>query len=117
MRLDRIEREEQILVSIIHCDDDPDLDDTSLACRTVDVSEAGMQLISAFAIPVNSKLGLRLDFSSELYRLEAEVRWNRDEDNHYVGLELNKESADFASWKNMFFRGFDSKLPAAFALA
>jgi len=41
MRLDRIEREEEVLIDVISCDHQPDLNDTSFACQTVDVSEAG----------------------------------------------------------------------------
>jgi hypothetical protein len=102
MRLDRIEREEQILVSVIHCSTDPELNDTTLACRTVDVSKEGMQVRSELPIPVCSKLGLRLDLTFALYRLEAEVRWTRKEGLNYVGLRLDDDSADFDSWARMF---------------
>lgn len=102
MRLDRIEREEDVLVDVISCRRDPSLNDTSMSCKTVDVSEAGMKVASDLDIPVATVLGLRLDLSSVLYRLEGEVRWCKDEGTHYVGLLLDEESADYANWTRMF---------------
>ncbi|MBT4492190.1 MAG: PilZ domain-containing protein [Gammaproteobacteria bacterium] len=102
MRLDRIEREEDVLVDIISCQMNPELNDTSLACRTVDVSEVGMQVESDLDLPPETVLGLRLDLSSVLYRLEGEVRWCREEGKHYVGLLIDEESPDFVNWTRMF---------------
>lgn len=102
MRLDRIEREEDILVDVIHCLNKPELNDTALSCRTIDVSEGGMKVASDLSIPVNTVLGLRLDLSSVLYRLEGEVRWCKSEDKHYVGLLLDEESPDYVNWTRMF---------------
>jgi hypothetical protein len=102
MRLDRIEREEDVLVDVIMCSENPALNDTSLSCRTVDVSEAGMLMTSGLDFPVNTVLGLRLDLSSVLYRLEGEVRWCREEGTHYVGLLLDSDSPDFVNWTRMF---------------
>lgn len=39
MRLDRIEREESVLVDVINCVNQPDLNDTSMMCQTIDVSD------------------------------------------------------------------------------
>ncbi len=102
MRLDRIEREEDVLVDIIQCQRNPDLNDTSLSCRTVDVSEGGMKVASDLDIPVATVIGLRLDLSSVLYRLEGEVRWCKDEGQHYVGLLIDEDSPDYAIWTRMF---------------
>ena len=102
MRLDRIEREEDILIDVINCVGDPELNDTSLACRTVDVSEAGMKVVSDVNFPVSTVLGLRLDLSNVLYRLEGEVRWCNQEERHYVGLLLDEDSPDFINWTRMF---------------
>ena len=102
MRLDRIERDEEILVDVINCINQPELNDTSLACRTVDVSETGMKVLTDLDIPVNTRLGLRLDLASVLYRLEGEVKWCKDEGAHYVGLLLDDDSPDFIPWTRMF---------------
>ena len=102
MRLDRIEREEEVLVDVINCVDQPELNDTSLTCKTVDVSEAGMLVVTDIEIPVNTRLGLRLDLSSVLYRLEGEVRWSRKEGSHLVGLLLDNDSQDYVPWTRMF---------------
>ncbi|MFT7133522.1 MAG: hypothetical protein ACI81O_002238, partial [Cyclobacteriaceae bacterium] len=67
-----------------------------------DVSEAGMKVATAMAIPVATRLGLRLDFASHLYRLEGEVRWAKDDDRHYVGLHIDDSSADIVAWTRMF---------------
>ena len=102
MRLDRIEREESVLVDIIHCQQNPDLNDTALSCRTVDVSEGGMQVESDLNLPPSTVIGLRLQLSEALYRLEAEVRWSKQNGKHYSGLMLDEESPDFVNWTRMF---------------
>ena len=102
MRLDRIERDEEVLVDIINCENRPELNATSFACRTVDVSENGMKVVSDLAIPVSTRLGLRLDFSSMVYRLEGEVRWSKDEGMNYIGLLLDAQSQDIVCWTRMF---------------
>ena len=102
MRLDRIEREESVLVDIINCVDQPDLNDTALACRTLDISEDGMKVISELNLPVNTLLGLRLDLETHLYRLQGHVRWTNDEGDFHVGLLLNQESPDLRDWAQMF---------------
>ncbi len=102
MRLDRIEREEEVLIDVISCDHQPDLNDTSFACQTVDVSEAGMKVVSDIPIPVSTRLSLRLDLSTALYRLEGEVRWSIDESSHFVGLLLDDDCQDYIAWTKMF---------------
>lgn len=102
MRLDRIERDEEVLVDIIKCENRPELNATSLACRIVDVSENGMKVVSELAIPVSTRLGLRLDLSSTVYRLEGEVRWSKDEGMSYIGLLLDTQSQDIICWNRMF---------------
>jgi hypothetical protein len=102
MRLDRIEKDEEVLVDVINCIDQPELNDTSLACRTVDFSESGMKVQTDLDIPIKTRLGLRLDLASVLYRLEGEVRWCKDEGTHYVGLLIDNESPDFIPWTRMF---------------
>lgn len=102
MRLDRIEREESVLVDVINCVNQPDLNDTSMMCQTIDVSELGMQVSSELDLPVNTRLGRRLDTETSLYRLESEVRWAREDGQFCVGLLLDKESPDFISWTKMF---------------
>ena len=102
MRLDRIEKQESVMVDVISCMSHPELNDTSLTCCTVNVSAAGMKVATAMAIPVATRLGLRLDFASHLYRLEGEVRWAKDDDRHYVGLHIDDSSADIVAWTRMF---------------
>ncbi len=102
MRLDRIERDEEILIDVIQCKERPELMDTSVSCRTVDVSEHGMKLCTVLAVPVNTVLGLRLELSDTLYRLQGEVRWVRDEGMHYLGLMLHQDSPDYPAWNEMF---------------
>ncbi len=102
MRLDRIERDEEVLVDIINCENQPELNATSLACRTIDVSENGMKVATELAIPVRTRLGLRLDLSSMVYRLEGEVRWSKDDGMKYIGLLLDTQSQDIICWNRMF---------------
>ena len=102
MRLDRIEREEEVLVDVISCEMQPDLNDTAMACRTIDVSENGMCVSTDMDLPVNTVLGLRLDLPTQLYRLEGEVRWCRENEHFNIGLLLNEQSQDFGAWTKMF---------------
>ena len=102
MRLDRIEREEEVLVDVINCLSQPDLNDTSLACRTMDVSEQGMKMSSGMVNPVNTIVALRLDLPTQLYRLETEVRWSQENGENTLGLLINKESQDIGAWAKMF---------------
>jgi hypothetical protein len=102
MRLDRIEKQEAVLIDVISCMSHPELNDTSLTCTTIDVSETGMKVATAMSIPVSTRLGLRLDVASHLYRLEGEVRWSRDENEHCVGLLIDDGSADIVAWTRMF---------------
>ncbi len=102
MRLDRIEREEEVLIAVIACADQLELNNTSLACMTMDVSEGGMKEVTDMPIPVRTKSGLRLDLSSVLYRLEGEVRWTQKEGDNIVGLLLDDNSPDFIPWTRMF---------------
>lgn len=99
MRTDRIEKEEEVLVDIIDSSD-TNLVDTSMACKTLDVSEYGMKVVIGVTVPVDSRLGLRLDLTSDLYRLEGEVRWINE--SGQLGLQLDEDSPDFINWMRMF---------------
>lgn len=102
MRLDRVERQESVLVDVISCQENPALVDTSLDCCTVDVSEGGMKVASHLDIPVESILGLRVDMSSIAYRLEGKVRWCAKDDSHHIGLLIDQNSPDFVNWTRNF---------------
>jgi tetrahydromethanopterin S-methyltransferase subunit G len=62
MRLDRIEREEGVLEDVIQCAGNPEHIDIGLFFSTVDVSEGGMKVSCDLGIPVETVIGLRLDF-------------------------------------------------------
>jgi len=105
MRMGRFERDEEVLVDVINCAEQPELNNTSLACRTVDVSEHGMKMKSAIHIPVDTQLALRLDLDSVRYRLEGEVRWCKEEGESYIGLLIHNSSQDIIPWTRMFRSG------------
>jgi hypothetical protein len=102
MRPDRIDREEAVLVDIMSCDDDPDLQDIHLSGKTVDVSESGMKVTMSVKVPAKTHLGLRLDLNSDVFRLEGEVRWTRNEGEMMVGVLIDKDSPDYQKWIQMF---------------
>jgi hypothetical protein len=102
MRLDRIEKQEVVIIDVINCMTQPELNGTSLTGSTLDVSESGMKVAAAMAIPVSTRLGLRLDLGSRLYRLEGVVRWSKNEGQHCIGLLLDDDSADIVAWQRMF---------------
>lgn len=102
LRLDRIEQDDEILIDIISCEEQPHLNDTAMACRTVDVSEQGMRVAANMSIPVRSVLSLRLDLPDQLYRLEGVVRWSRDDEGFNLGLLLSDQSQDLQAWTERF---------------
>ena len=103
MRLDRIEKRAAVLVEVINCIKQPDLNDTALSCHTVDVSEHGIKMTSTMEIPVNTLVGIRLDLAENLYRLQGEVRWSQEDGEFHFGLLLSEEeSPDFNEWTKMF---------------
>lgn len=101
MRPSRIEHENDVFVDVIQCPENPELNQTSMSCRTLDVSEHGLKVSTAMLLPPATVLGLRLDLSSVLYRLEGEVRWCLDDDGCRAGLLLDQESPDFDAWVHM----------------
>ena len=101
MRPDRIEKQATVLLDVIDCRRDPTLKDTYLSGTTVDISETCMKLLANLQIPVATRLGLRLDFHTHLYRLEGEVRWAKGEE-HCMGLQLDPKSLDYSDWIRMF---------------
>ena len=102
MRADRVEKDEEILVDIISCDDEPDLHDIHLSGRTVDVSETGMKVTMTVKVPAKTHLGLRLDMNSHVFRLEGEVRWAKNDGQVMVGVLIDQDSPDYKKWTEMF---------------
>ena len=102
MRLDRIESTDPVLIDVIDCFEQPELNDTSFSGKTVDVSEYGMQLAATMKIPVATRLAIRLDLQSTLYRLEGVVRWSRRNGEYLIGLQLDEDSADLVAWTRRF---------------
>jgi len=99
VRLDRIEKEEPIVVDILQSSNAA-LVDKSLTGHTIDVSENGMKVVTGVPIPVDSRISLQLDLDPEPCRLVGEVRWASD--TGWFGLQLDEDCADFESWTRMF---------------
>ncbi len=102
MRPHRLDAEEDILVDILSDLDDPEINDVHVSGRTVDVSAFGMKVSMNVSVPVNTHLGLRLDMDEEIYRLEGDVRWSKQGDRTFVGLEIDPNSPDFTKWVRLF---------------
>jgi hypothetical protein len=51
---------------------------------------------------VNTIVALRLDLPTQLYRLEAEVRWNQVNGENTLGLLIKKDSQDIGACSKMF---------------
>ena len=106
MRLDRIERREEVLVDVIECETQPDLRDAVFECYTVDISQSGIKISGAERIPVDAVLDLRLDCSSAKFRLQGRVRWSRGAHKHFIGLSLDDaKSPDMSAWAEMINAG------------
>lgn len=80
IRLVLIEKKASGLKAVSRCTTQPQLNVTSMTCTTVDVFETGMKLATGMAIPVATRLRLRLD----------------------VGLLIDDESQDFVASSRMF---------------
>ncbi len=101
MRPDRIEKEESVLVDVIACEN-PELLDTHLSGHTVDVSEGGMKVTMKVEVPNATRLGLRLDLDRQLFRLEGQVRWTRNDGEVSLGIKIDPDSPDYDQWMRLF---------------
>lgn len=107
MRPDRIEQEESVLVNVISSESNPELNDVHLSGTTVDISEMGMRVDMTIQVPEKTRLGLRLEMDSAVFRLEGQVRWSMNNGQPTLGILLDKESADYAEWARLFELDFD----------
>lgn len=105
MRPDRVDKDEEILVDVMSCEDDPDLQDIHVSGRTVDVSESGMKVSMTISVPNKTHLGLRLNVDSKVFRLEGDVRWTKRDGKVFVGVELDPQSSDYQKWLQLFDLG------------
>lgn len=101
MRPDRVEKDESVLVDIL-ASSNPELLDTHLSGRTIDVSEAGMKVTMKVEVPSDSRLGLRLDVGEKVFRLEGQVRWSRNDGEISMGVKLDPSSPDYEMWERLF---------------
>lgn len=107
MRPDRIEKEESVLVDVISSESKPELNDVHLSGRTVDISEMGMRVDMTIEVPEKTRLGLRLEMDSTVFRLEGQVRWCMNDGQPTLGILLDKDSADYAEWTKLFELEYD----------
>lgn len=107
MRPDRIEKEESVLVDVISSEGNPDLTDVHLSGKTVDISEMGMRVTLSISVPEKTRLGLRLELDSNVFRLEGQVRWTMNDGQPMLGVLLDKDSPDFAQWTKLFDINFE----------
>ena len=107
MRPDRIETEESVLVDVISSDANPELVDVHISGKTVDISEMGMRVNMTIEVPRETRLGLRLELDSYVFRLEGQVRWSMNDGQPTLGVMLDKNSADYAKWVKLFELEFD----------
>jgi len=101
MRPDRIETEEPVLVDVISCTD-PSLNDVHMSGKILDISETGMKVTMATAVPEKTLLGFRLDTGTDVFRLEGEVRWITNNGEVMMGILLDKTCSDFTKWTELF---------------
>lgn len=102
MRPERFEKERNLVVDVISCEDDCRLADAQIAGKTIDVSAAGMKVAMYVAVPERARLLLHLDGASRRFNLEGEVRWLRDDGETWMGIMLDEASPDFESWQEVF---------------
>ena len=107
MRPDRIEKEESVLVDVISSEGNPELNDVHLSGKTVDISEMGMRVALTITVPEKTRLGLRLEMDSDVFRLEGQVRWSLNDGQPTLGILLDKDSADYSKWAQLFELDFD----------
>lgn len=107
MRLDRVEQEQSVLVDVLTSAGNPALNDVHMSGRTVDISEMGMRVDMTIEVPRDSKLGLRLEVGANVFRLEGQVRWSINDGQPSLGIQLDKDSSDYAQWLKLFELDFD----------
>lgn len=107
MRPDRIEKEESVLVDVLSSESNPELNDVHLSGKTLDISEMGMRVAMTIQMPEKTRLGLRLEMDTKVFRLEGQVRWSMNDGQPMLGIMLDKDSPDYAMWAKLFDINFD----------
>ena len=100
-------REERLFVKVLNCPVPLGLEDTTIGCRTQDVSSTGLQLALEQHLPADTELELWLEVKGlpGKYLLKGLVRWSREQSGAWVsGIELieTAEDTDIDDWQDLF---------------
>ncbi|MEM7208581.1 MAG: PilZ domain-containing protein [Pseudomonadota bacterium] len=102
----RLQRDEKLFIQITHCDDDPDLIDTTALCSTLDVSAVGLRLQTERSIKSGLELDLwvNIDGRPGKYFLSGVIQWCEPDKNGYrAGIEIFKrDNTDYLGWYELF---------------
>ncbi len=100
-------REERLFLKFLDISSSSGRVDTTLSCKTLDVSASGMRLVSSEQLPLDSTLELWVEIKGcpGKYLLNGVVKWcYPNEDAFVCGIELKDSSSvsDLADWQDLF---------------
>jgi len=101
----RFELAENVFITTLDCETNPDLVGMQWDCHTQDVTEAGLQIWTDTNLPVGTILVLRIDMSehARTFLLQGEIRWVAEREPKKLfkmGIRLLCESQDMESWRD-----------------
>lgn len=100
-------REERLFLKIESFSASTDSVDTTLSCKTLDVSASGMRLVAGEPLPLDASLELWVEIKGcpGKFLLQGVVRWCYPNEDAYVcGIEFKdtKSVSDLADWQDLF---------------
>lgn len=100
-------REERIFIKVASCKTQPDLENTTFSCSTIDVSSTGMRLSVVESIPSETQLELWVEIKGipGKFLLQGKIKWSMPRGEDYIcGIELDEtdEDSDIIDWQDLF---------------
>ena len=100
-------REERLFVQVKSCESEPELENTTISCSTMDVSASGMRLSVVENLALDAKLELWIEIKGcpGKFLLHGLVKWCRPHSGEFIcGIELvdDGEVSDMGDWQDLF---------------
>jgi len=97
----RHEKKLAVVGTVLQCDGDSTLVGCPVQCETTNISGHGLQFYSDLLLAPGTMLRVSIAYRpKEIFSVEGEVRWSKEEDGRpVIGLQLHEsEETDFESW-------------------
>lgn len=100
----RHEKRLAMVGTILQCDDDSTLVGCPVQCETTNISGHGLQFYSDLLLTHGTIIRVSIAYRpQEIFSVEGEVRWSREEEGRpVIGLLLHdSEETDFDNWRRL----------------